>query len=195
MSEQKDLSPLTTAEEVKMVAMLARGDTQETIRKNMREFGRANVSNNTIVAVRKRNRENIEMLKDKLMAIEEADALSIKRKSNEIIKKRLHQVEQEDEIVAKANKEMIEGDMPHEIYERLMRTMKPTTLQELVAVSKEMHQQARLEPVEAPKSNTNNMEALAKAIEAGDEVILNQMIVNKSESTNAESISPTPKSV
>jgi len=181
---------LSVSEEVKIVAMLARGDTYANIREQMAEEGRT-VTDVTIGRVKNRNSENLSLIKSKLMAIEEADALSIKRKANTLLKKRLEQVQEETEIVNRANKEYLQGDMPHEIYERLMKTMKHTSLPELVSVSKEMHLQSKTENEIAPP-DVKDLQALAQAIESGDEVILNQMIFNKK---HVDAIPPEQASV
>lgn len=184
--------PLSTTEEMKIVALIARGDTYAQIQEEMKAMGRT-VTLQTIARAKKRNKENLKIIKTKVVEIEQANALSIKEKANALLQKRLDQVDQETEIVARANKEYLEGDMPHEVYERLMKTMKPTSLPELVSVSKEMHQQSKSEPDALP-TPAKDMQALADAIKSGDEVMLNQMIFNpKTEELKDVDLDQPPK--
>ncbi len=173
-------APIATSDEVKIVAMIARGDKYKDIQANLQAAG-SHVGMDTIVAIKKRNKENLAMLKTKLIEIETIDAMEIKQKANSLLKKRLDDSDMQDEIIAKAHQDYLDDKITFKEYIHIVDRLKETTVPELVMVSKEMHNQSKIEP-DAPTRNPENLKALAEAIEKGDEMILNQLIFKKGES-------------
>lgn len=135
---------LSVAEETKIVALLARGDTRDEI---IQALDRP-VSKETITAVKKRNQDNLAIIKTKQLEVEASNALAIKQKANDKIKQQL------------------DNDEIH----------KP---QDLIAISREMHAQSKDET--KPPENTQLTAELLKAIQDGDELVINQLILNRND--------------
>ncbi|CAB4176622.1 hypothetical protein UFOVP1522_38 [uncultured Caudovirales phage] len=175
------MARIPQVDEIKIIALIARGDSHAQIINALKEDGSSTTSK-TITAIAKRNQESLALITNKLIAFEESNVLDIKRKANSIIEKRLDQVDIEAGVLAKAHQQYIDEEIQLEDYIKLLRTMKSTSIPELVAVSKEMHVQERAKeaPINTPPQD---MTALAAAIETGDEITLNQLIFKK----NAES--------
>ena len=160
-------------EETRIVALLGRGDTHEEIQQNMEADYRP-VSRNTIIRVKKRNGPNLQIIKTRFLEKHEADALAIRQKANLIINKRLSMTERVSDLVAKAQKQYMEGEMTSDEYVEILKANREATMNELVGVSREMHNQAKEE--EAPAGDQKDIAALVEAIRSGDEVTLNQIV-------------------
>ena len=157
---------LTTAEETKIVMLLARGDTYPQIQEEMKPI--RHVNEVTIGRVKKRNQENLELIRERLLKREEEDALSIKRKANKLIANKLDRAETEDEKADKIREDHRNGKIDKAEYDRRMRTTQHTSLPELVTVSREMHSQSQTQPpAETPQKD---LEALIQAINSRDQV-------------------------
>lgn len=163
---------LSISEEVKIVAMLARGDTYEGISAN----AGFPVSTVTVGKVKKRNKDNLDLIAKKTLAKEEADAAAIKNKANKLISSRLDKADNHAKLIEKLEADYINGDLNYKEYYHARKTMKDTSLPELVIVSKEMHHQTSAETT--PPANQQDIATLISAIKSGDEVKLNQIIFN-----------------
>lgn len=161
---------LSISEETKIVALLARGDKHKDIIKQLDEP----VTLVTIGKIKKRNMGNLQILAQKSLQKEEADALAIKNKANAHIKQRLDSDDTALKLLEKANQQYLNDDISMSEYAHLMKLIKTATIQELVSISKEMHAQSVTE--EAPPSSAQDIAALVAAIKSGDEVQLNQII-------------------
>lgn len=167
---------LTIEEEVKIVALLARGDTAEEIQRIMKQDHRA-VSKNAVYAVKKRNKPNLDMIRAKLLEKETSDALANKQNANLVISKRLKREDKSADVVNRAQQDYLAGLIKLEDLVDITKRFKETSLTELVSVSKEMHNQSKEEDTKAPEAR--DLSALVEAIRSGDEVTLSKMTFNK----------------
>lgn len=165
-------TPLTPVEETRLVAMIVRGDSYEELKVAIP--GRT-LSDHTISNLKKRNKENIEVLQQAMAAQEAEDALHIKRKANNLLSKRLDNAEHADTVIIKAQEDYAAGEITFKDYKALVAKHRGITVSELVSVSKEMHNQTITEEA-APAAVAKDMKLLADAIQSGDEVVLNQII-------------------
>jgi hypothetical protein len=163
---------LTIQQETKIVALLARGDMYQEIIEAFK--GERPLTNATISAVKKRNKENLELITQRQLEKEEADALAVKQKANKMIAKKLDQSDQNQETLDKANERYASGKITHKEYLSLTKHLKPVTIPELVSVSREMHTQSSAEP---PKQDAHkDLQSLVAAIREGDEVELSKIV-------------------
>ena len=172
-----DKRPLSVAEELKIVALLARGDTYQQIQTYFKANSMRTPTNSTILSVRKRNKENLELIKSKILQKEAEDASSIKDKANSLIKKRLDRADSEAKVLAIANQQFVDGEIDMEELTRIKRLVKETGIVELVAVSREMYAQSRAD-TDVVNNTPKDLSALISAIRSGDEVKLQQIIFN-----------------
>lgn len=166
---------LNNVEEIRIVALLARGDTYIGIREQIaEEFGR-HLSDMTIRKVKKRNKDNLKLIKERIVAKEAYRAENIRDKANNLINARLTQADHDVNVLQQAYDDYVNGNMDYKEYMALTRRYQMVSLPELVSVSKEMHQQNKDEEAET-KAPAKDLDILAKALQTGDEVVLNQII-------------------
>lgn len=167
---------IPVADEVKIVAYLARGETYASIR-NLMAPTLPGISDSLIVRVKQRNKANLDVLTTKLEEIEVNEAQSIKQNANKLLKGKLRKAEKEDAIKEKLHDDYLAGELEAREYYDALKLVGTTSIPELVIVSKEMHQQTKFEP-DTPPSSPRDLDALREAIKNGDEVALQQIIFN-----------------
>lgn len=168
----KHYMKISIEEETKILALLARGDTYEKIREQV--DGR--VTDVTIRAVKRRNKENLDIIRQKMMEKATDDAMSIKDKANRIISNKLNHIDANLEILNKAREDWLDDKIDYKEFETIHKKYKDVTLNELVTVSKEMHHQAV--ETEQPKAAPQDLSALVEAIKSGDQVKVTQVLFN-----------------
>lgn len=173
------------------MALIARGDTQEQIREYMKnEVGRS-VSRNTIMEVKKRNKKNLDILRNKLLVKEEAQATALRSQANKIVKRKLDQEDKKLDVLEQARLDYLDGKIPLYEYVEIVKANRELSLNEVVNVSKVMHDQAKSEDEVPPEQRDTG--ALVSAIRSGDEVTLQQIIFNKKEEDPGGIIDSIPK--
>jgi hypothetical protein len=170
-------APLSTAEELKIVALLARGDTYEEIRNYFKENNWRVPNNATILNVKNRNKENLDLIKVRILEKEAEDAVAIKKKANSLLKKRLDRNELETEVLTKASQQFADGEIDAKEFSDIKKRVKEISVVELVAVSREMHTQSKATD-EIQNTAPKDLSELVKAIKSGDEIKLQQIIFN-----------------
>jgi hypothetical protein len=174
-SNMIDRSRLTAEEETKILALIVRGDTYSEIQKIMEKEHR-HVTQVTITKVKQRNKKNLEIIKARMQAKAETDAMALKDKANKILDKKLDRSEATEDILAKAQADYLDKKIEFKEYMEIIRTQREVSITELVSVSKEMHNQSKED--EATPVDKKDITALVQAIKSGDEVTLNQLIFN-----------------
>jgi hypothetical protein len=166
---------IATQDEMQILARIARGDTQLQISKDF------NVSKDTITAIKKRNPDTLALIKEQVLSHRVSMASRIIGKANMAIEKRIDDSEEFDDKVTELTKEYNDGELNQDEYEIKLRALNKLTVTELVSISKEMHAQTKKDP-ENPNADNNPADnqaylvALAKALETGDEVVLERLI-------------------
>jgi hypothetical protein len=183
MTEKVDPRGLTIQEETRIVALLARGDTHAQIQEQMaREF--RGVHMRTIAAVKKRNKENFDIIRARLLEKQEHDASALKEKANKMISKKLDIEDKKLEIIQRAREDYLNGAISLKELTEILKRHRETTLTELVSVSKEMHNQSSEDPDSKPDAQ-KDLSDLVNAIRSGDEVKLQQIIFNSKDQEDA----------
>lgn len=167
MGERPTISMET---ETKCVAMIARGDLHEEISK---ELG---IALQSVGNIKKRNKANLQIIEQKLLTKATEDALSIKHNANKKISKRLMRDDKATQILDKANDDYLNDRIDIKEYTEMVRRVKELTINELVSVSKAMHDQSS--ELEKPPATQSDLAALAAAIRSGDEVKITQAVFN-----------------
>ena len=183
MTEKVGPRGLTIQEETRIVALLARGDTQVEIQREMERDFRG-VHLRTIAAVKKRNKENFDIIRARLLEKQEHDAGALKEKANKMISKKLDIEDKKIEIIQKAREDYLNGTIGLKELTEILKRHRETTLTELVSVSKEMHNQSSEDPDSKPGVQ-KDLSDLVNAIRSGDEVKLQQIVFNSKDEENA----------
>lgn len=161
---------LSVETETRIVALLARNDTYASIKED------TGASTHTINTVRLRNKENLEIIKQKMLIHAAKDAMSIKDKANDKIYSKLERDDKLIEILDKSRQDYMDGEISTTEYLEIVRKTTELSVTELVQVSREMHHQAVAEDPAPP--TPADMAALVAAIKSGDETKITQVVFN-----------------
>lgn len=164
-------------EETYVVALLARGDRIIDIQAEFEKTFERTINKATVVNIRKRNAENLEIIRSRTQEKIERDQAAIRNKANAKIDKKLDSDDLAAQVIAKAHSQYINGEIDYSQYSVLLRSVKELSVSELVSVSKEMHLQASDAPGEPV--NNEDMQKLQAAIQAGDTLTLNQLVFKR----------------
>jgi hypothetical protein len=171
---------LSTLEETKIIALVARGDSYAEIKGIMQDQHGRNLTYGTLQSVKKRNKGNLDKIRDITLAKQNEDAQANNVQANRIIKKQLNNTEMAVDVLTKAGEQYLNDEIDEKEYTSLVKSIKVASLTELVSISKEMHTQA-IKPTDN-SSSPEDLAAIRKALEEGDEVTLNQIIFKKNQS-------------
>lgn len=156
--------------ESKIVALMARGDSYKQIMEQV------DVNINTLTKIKKRNQDNLTLIKQKSLELEQSNAQAIKDKANKLLSNKLDAAMNNQALLLKAKQDWLDDVITFKEYEVLLRQHKDISVTELVTVSREMHSQSQ--DHNDDKAPQKDLKALTEAIKNGDTVQLNQMIFN-----------------
>lgn len=174
MSAPKKLDGNT---ESQVVAMLARGDTQQQIVDWLSEEKGISYSIAAVGVLKKRNAEGITFMQKELTKHETTIAATLLDKSRRLIDRKLDKALNVEEELQKLRKSYDAGDMTAENYYREVDIVLRNTLsvKDLTALSKEAFNQSQIEAgkptsiTETPEQAKQYLSAILTAIAAGDD--------------------------
>lgn len=178
---------ISMVEETFVLALLARGDMQSEIATEFETKFSRPIAERTIIRIKQRNKENLEIMRTQTQAKIDRDQAAIRNKANVKIDKKLDNDDLAAQVIAKAHSQYINGEIEFPAYQRLLNTVRTLSVSELVTVSKEMHAQSSEAPGEAVDSE--DMLKLQEAIQSGDTLTLSQLVFKRGQS-NASSDTP-----
>lgn len=164
--------------EMKILAMLVRGDTHRSIAEAM------GLNVNTITTIKKRNPDTLKIMREKLSEAHANSAAKILTKSRKLLESKLDQLQSDDDKRLELVRQYEDGEIDHEEFDIKLRTLKQATLSELTGVSREMFNQNQVENQQPTSIVGNSHEQkkqlvdLVRAIESGNEVELQKIIFN-----------------
>lgn len=178
------MSGINAELETKIVALVARGDTYDEI---IKEAGY--VSRITFTRIRKRNKENIKLIKLQMQFKVAGDVAAINEQANTKISERLQRDTLLSKVLSKAHKDYIDGKINFNDYKYVLQSNKELSMTDLINVSKEMHSQKGDEGDGSGSGSRNpeDIAALVAAIKSGDQVKITQVAFGDS-SNNASSV-------
>lgn len=170
--------PVTTSEEIRVVALLAKGIRQKEIQQMMKaEFNRP-LQLKTIQKIKKRNKANLEMIRSKHAETLISKASEIRDKTNEQILAQLEDSRTNNDIIAHYNKQYADGEITLGQLMDIKKKIKQPNFSELASLSKTMNDQAK--ELESDNKETEDPANLISALNDGDELQLSQIILKKS---------------
>lgn len=176
MNNQPNNAPISSADEVKAVALLARGDSNAAV---ARQTG---ISESSIANIKERNADTLAVIRAELVARETKQAKKLLDRSHKLIESRL-----DNETTTFDNREKLQekydaGEITNSQYLQGLRALPMLTLTELTALSKEMFNQSQVEEgkptsISAGTGNTpqdakSRLEQLLQLMRDNDEVTL-----------------------
>lgn len=165
------LERIPTAVEMKVVALIARGDKYDDIRKAVKDEFDRELAPATITVIKKRNEQALATIKEAIVKKEKDDAQGLLTRAHRLLGKKLREAEDDE---AKFNKLKI-GD--------------------LTTVSKEMFHQVRIEggmaeELEKLTNPKEKLKELQEILEENDEIRLERIVFAKRD-TSTE-VLPSP---
>lgn len=161
--------------ETKIVALIARGDTYQSIKERLAKDG-VEISISQISNIKDRNLDSLEYIKNSLVKHETTNATRIMGKARQLVEDKLDAAMGNDKIRSDALRALLEGDIEKDEYESIMReTGSQIALKDLVTTSKEFFNQSQIEAgkptsiTENPTQAKENLKRLLEAINSGDE--------------------------
>ena len=165
MSNQNQ--PISTTDEIKVVALLARGDTHKSIAE---EVG---ISASSVSVIKDRNADTLQDIRGVLVVQKTKQAKKILDRSHNLIDKRLSAEETNYDERIELKEKLDNGEITYSQYLSGLRAVPTLTLAELTGLSKEMFNQSQIEegkPTSIPGgAGANSADAetkLAELIEA-----------------------------
>lgn len=176
---------LSTADEVRVVALLAQGAKYREIIEDFRSRGKT-MTYGTVSKVKKRNRANLDVIGQKMLMKELADARSLHVKSHQLLKRKLDRALNPEDELEDLKQRWQDGDMTEQEYTHLSRQIidSEPSISELVSISKEMHSQSTKEPEPPAVNAAEDLHKLVQAIQSGDTVTLERLVFNADEQSS-----------
>lgn len=168
------MKKVSTAQETKIVAMIARGDSYETVVRNLKEEG-VDIAKTTVMRVKDRNAEALAFMKNTMLEQQASTAGRILNRSRELIEKRLSDSDNYWEVIKELNEKLESGEIDENQYNTMRPIAPKISITELNSVAKEMFNQSQIEAGK-PTAITNNpvqakenLKTLLEAIQRGDD--------------------------
>jgi hypothetical protein len=170
-----------TETEMRVLAMVARGDTYSAIRAQLQEDG-ITMSPATITAIKKRNPKALAKMESMLADHATSSAQKILKKAHKLIDKRLEQADNSEKDAEELHKKYEAGEITFKEYLDATARLFKISVSELTSLSKEMFHQSQVEQGKPTSITESAMDAkqevvdIAKALENVDEVELQRII-------------------
>ena len=174
---------IDNATEIKAVALLARGDTHQSIADAL------GISTSTVGKIKQRNQETLASVRGELIKHETRKAKRLLDRTHKLIEDKLDEFEDVNNRRAKYDKMLDDEEITSAEYARLIRTLPTPSLSELTSLAREMFSQSQIEdgkPTSIPggsgggssKEAQEQLSALLTQLKDGDEVELIRIMSN-----------------
>lgn len=167
--------------EMKIVAMMSRGDKYDTIISTLAEQDNFSIAISTLKNIKGRNHDALEIMRSSVIKFEEANAEQLLRRTHNMIGKRLGQAERDAMTMERLDEELAEHEITLKEYNHLRSKLKLPTLTELTTVNKEMYAQSKQgKDLDNPTSTNPEVRAkqLRDILNMSDEVALERIVFN-----------------
>jgi predicted DNA-binding protein YlxM (UPF0122 family) len=167
-----------TETQLKILAMVARGDTLQEISDT------TNVAVSTVQDIKARNKSSLALIQERMIDHQISSSKKILNKAHNLIERKLTKAEKADQEREELYRALEEGIIKPEEFRARLGALYEPTLTELNAVSRESFNQSQIEAGKPTSISNSPTEAkqqlvdLVQAIQAGDEVELYKMVLN-----------------
>lgn len=172
------MARLSTETQLQVLALLARGDTYSKISEQMK------IPVSTIQGVKERNPGALENIKDKLLSHKISTSKKILAKSQELIEHKLDKAISSEVSREDALKQYQDGLIDYDEYQKLTFALVDISITELNSLAREAFHQSQIQDGKPTNISSTPIEAreelmaLARALESGDEVTLERIVWN-----------------
>jgi len=167
---------IDTQTEVRIVALLARGDKQADIQSQMKKEG-VDITLPTISKIKARNTEALQAIKGEMVKVEASKSATILEKSRNLIEKKLD-ISNDETIPQELQDAFDNGDIDAKQFldrKQAILNKRKVTIGELNMVAKEAFNQSQIESgkptsiTNSPEQAKKNLVTLLRAINSGKE--------------------------
>lgn len=180
---------LDTAQKMKVLAMLARGERYATIQSILKKDHDIDYSINSIRLLKKNHAETIAEMEAMIIEREASEAEQIRVRALASVSRKLDRASKDESELAELDRAYRDGELEIAEYKRRKKGLLDLSVTELLSVSKEMYAQtgkgknASIAPGSPAGggegiANPQTLEVLMDAIKRGDTVTLQQMVIN-----------------
>lgn len=168
------MKKISTALETKIVAMIARGDSYNTILDKLAEDG-VTLTKTSLTNIRERNSEALAFMKNTMLEQQASIAGRILKRSRELIEDRLGDDDRYWDIMKELNQKLADGEIDEEMYYKMRPIAPSVSIRDLTTVSKEMFNQSQIEAgkptaiTDNPAQAKENLKVLLEAINKGSD--------------------------
>lgn len=167
---------IDTQTEVKIIALIARGDTYANIQSQLKKEG-VDIAVPTISKIKSRNEEALQAIKNEIIKVETSKSATILEKSRSLIEKKLD-ISEDTSIPDELQRAYDDGEIDgKQFFDRKQAVFnkRRVTIGELNMVAKEAFNQSQIESgkptsiTNSPAEAKKNLERLLLAINSGKE--------------------------
>lgn len=177
------MTRVATQDEMQILARIVRGDSRKDI---AQAFG---ITEAVVTNIKKRNPDTIKVMQEQILSHRISHASRILGKANLEIEQRLDESDQFDDKLEDLKRQHDDGELSDKEYQHRLRNLNKLTVADLTSISREMHSQTKTGDGDGtpndPRVNQTYLVELAKALESGDEVVMERLIFNPKTQENA----------
>lgn len=167
-----------TETQLKVLALLARGDTHAAISEAM------DIPVTSISGIKQRNSQALAVIQERMVTHQASKSKKLLDKAHDLIESKLDRSAKAEEIRHQAFQDFHDGLIEKEELRARIDTIEEATLKDLTSVAREMFNQSQIESGKPTSISNSPVEAkaellkLVEAIKEGDEVQLFKMVLN-----------------
>ena len=196
----KTRTRLTMDQKLRALAYIARGDTMSQVAAHMLEDFEVTISESRLYQIKKDNHQTIQKIQERLADSVAADAEKIMQSTRVALARRLQRDSRDGAELEQLDQQYRDGELSKEDYQRQKTGLLQMSVAELVSISRGMHEQVIKAPGSAeldagPPQNSlgggstpAQLEALLKAIQAGNTVEMQRLIFTPKGAHNDQSV-------
>jgi hypothetical protein len=179
---------LTMDQKLRALAYIARGDTMSQVAAHLLEDFEVSITESALYKIKKDNLETIQKIQDRLADSAVADADAILKQSRVALAKKMQRADRDGNELERLDQQYRDGDIDKSQYQRRKAGLIQLSVSELVNISRSMHAQVikvpgvpelppgAAQPLPSGSSSPAQLEALLKAIQAGNTVEIQRLI-------------------
>lgn len=178
-------------QKLRALAYIARGDTMSQVAAHLLEDFQVSITESALYKIKKDNLETIQKIQDRLADSAVADADAILKQSRVALAKKMQRADRDGNELEQLDQQYRDGEIDKSQYQRRKAGLIQLSVSELVNISRTMHAQVikvpgvpelppgpggAAQPLPAGSSTPAQLEALLKAIQAGNTVEIQRLI-------------------
>ena len=186
--DKKTRTRLTMDQKLRAIAYIARGDTMSQVAAHMLEDYEVSITESALYNIKRDNRDTIQKIQERLADSAAADAEKILHSSRVAIAKKIQKADRDGGELELLDQQYRDGEIDKDEYQRRKAGMLQLSIGELVNINRSMYAQTAQRPSDpelppggqqqlpAGSATPAQLEALLKAIQAGNTVEIQRLI-------------------